>query len=62
MTSSIKGSRPGLTATLPFIAPVYILVLGVIVLPSLFVLWLSFQSSSFGQSATFVGLANYSKI
>ena len=49
-------------ATLPFIAPVHVMVLGVIVLPSFFVIWLSFQSSTFGQSARFVGLENYIRV
>jgi multiple sugar transport system permease protein len=35
------------------------MVLGVIVIPSFFVIWLSFQSSTFGQSASFVGFDNY---
>lgn len=47
------------TAGFPFLVPVYVLVLGVIVLPALYVIWLSFYASSFGQSPTFVGLANY---
>lgn len=38
------------------------MVLGVIVIPSFFVVWLSFQSSTFGQSATFVGLENYIRV
>ena len=42
-----------------YIAPVHVLILGIIVLPSVFVLWLSFQASSFGQSSSFVGFANY---
>jgi len=48
--------------TLPFIAPVHVMVLGVIVIPSLFVIWLSFQSSTFGQSARFVGWDNYVRV
>jgi multiple sugar transport system permease protein len=45
-----------------YVMPVHLLVLGVIVLPALFVLWLSFQASSFGQAASFVGLENYIRI
>jgi multiple sugar transport system permease protein len=37
-------------------------VLGVIVIPSFFVIWLSFQSSTFGQSARFVGSDNYVRV
>ena len=45
-----------------YIAPVHVLILGIIALPSVFVLWLSFQASSFGRSTSFVGLANYVQI
>jgi multiple sugar transport system permease protein len=38
------------------------MVLGVIVIPSFFVMWLSFQSSTFGQSASFVGFDNYIRV
>lgn len=47
---------------LPFLAPVHILILSVIVLPSLYVIWLSLNMSSFGQAPTFVGLKNYIRI
>lgn len=43
-------------------APVQILILSVIVLPSIYVIWLSFQSSTFGQNAEFVGWQNYVQI
>ncbi|MER9303983.1 sugar ABC transporter permease [Mesorhizobium sp. M0293] len=45
-----------------YATPVHLLVLGIIVLPAIFVLWLSFEASSFGQSATFVGLDNYIRV
>ncbi|KQZ13215.1 sugar ABC transporter permease [Mesorhizobium sp. Root554] len=44
---------------MPLIAPVHILILSVIVIPSLYVIWLSLGQSSFGQAQTFVGLQNY---
>jgi multiple sugar transport system permease protein len=47
---------------LPFIAPVQVLILGVIILPSIFVFWLSFQASTFGSDPVFVGIANYARI
>ena len=58
------GRRPrGLAGiSLPFIAPVHVMVLGVIVIPSVFVIWLSFQASTFGQSARFVGVENYVRV
>lgn len=43
----------------PLLAPVHVLILSVIVLPSLYVIWLSLNTSSFGQAPTFVGLKNY---
>lgn len=43
----------------PLLAPVHILILGVIVLPSIYVIWLSLNASTFGQAPTFVGLENY---
>ncbi|KGM31117.1 sugar ABC transporter permease [Inquilinus limosus MP06] len=54
--------RQGLAGALPLVASVHVLVLGVIVIPSIFVLWLSFQSSTFGQAASFVGLDNYARV
>ena len=58
------GRRPrGLAGiSLPFIAPVHVMVLGVVVIPSVFVIWLSFQASTFGQSARFVGVENYVRV
>jgi multiple sugar transport system permease protein len=47
---------------IPFIAPVHALILGVIVIPSALVVWMSFHVSSFGQAPQFVGWANYLKI
>jgi multiple sugar transport system permease protein len=41
---------------------VHVLVLSVIVLPSLYVAWLSLNASSFGQTPTFVGLQNYVRV
>lgn len=40
-------------------APVQILLLVVIGLPAIYVFWLSFQETSFGEAPVFVGLANY---
>ncbi|WP_082542373.1 MULTISPECIES: carbohydrate ABC transporter permease [unclassified Mesorhizobium] len=48
-----------LSQLMPLIAPVHILILSVIVIPSLYVIWLSLGQSSFGQAQTFVGLQNY---
>jgi multiple sugar transport system permease protein len=46
----------------PLLAPVHLLILGVIVLPSLYVIWLSLNTSTFGQEPIFVGLKNYIRV
>lgn len=53
--------RPDFFAYL-LLAPVHLLLLAVIALPSLYVLWLSLNHSGYGTDLEFVGLANYSKI
>jgi ABC-type sugar transport system permease subunit len=51
------------TATvLPFVAPAHLLVLGMIVLPSIYIVWLSLTHSTFGRAPSFVGLANYATV
>lgn len=47
---------------LPLLAPVHVLILSVIVIPSCYVVWLSLSSSTFGQAPTYVGLANYIRV
>ncbi|WP_276199386.1 sugar ABC transporter permease [Chelatococcus sp. XZ-Ab1] len=47
---------------LPYLAPALALLAFVILIPAVYVLWLSFQQSTFGRAATFVGFANYAKI
>jgi multiple sugar transport system permease protein len=49
-------------AALPFVSPALVLVGVVILVPAFHVAWLSFQSSTFGVSARFVGLDNYARI
>lgn len=44
------------------VAPVQLLVAGIILIPALFVLYLSFHTSSFGVAPEFVGLQNYQTI
>ena len=51
--------RSKTAAILPLVVPVHVLILSVIVLPSLYVVWLSLNTSSYGQAPTFVGLQNY---
>jgi multiple sugar transport system permease protein len=47
---------------LPFVAPVLLLMSAVILLPAIYVLYLSFHESTFGRAPSFVGFANYAKI
>ncbi|PXW54218.1 carbohydrate ABC transporter permease [Chelatococcus asaccharovorans] len=46
----------------PFLAPVHVLLLSIIVIPAFYVGWLSLNTSSFGQAPVYVGLANYVKV
>jgi multiple sugar transport system permease protein len=50
------------TAHWAFVAPVHVLLLAVIVLPAMYVVWLSLTTSSFGRAPVFVGLANYAHV
>lgn len=49
-------------ALLPFLAPVHVMLIIVIVLPAIYVFWLSLNVSTFGQAPVFVGFANYHKV
>lgn len=51
-----------LATRLALLAPTQGLVLAVLLLPALYLVWLSFHTSSFGQQAVFVGFANYAHI
>ena len=53
--------KPTLSAWL-LLAPMHLLLAAVIAVPSLWVLWLSLNESSYGTGLSFVGLDNYSKI
>jgi multiple sugar transport system permease protein len=61
-TGSIQRRRFAFSPAYLYASPVHLMVLGIIVLPALFVLWLSFQASTFGQAPRFVGLENYIRI
>ena len=56
----LLASRIG--AALPLIAPAQLLVLSLLVIPGLYVLWLSLHASTFGMAPRFVGLANYQHV
>lgn len=49
-------------SAIALVTPVQLMIGGIIFLPALYVFWLSLNQSSFGQAATFVGLANYAKV
>ena len=44
------------------LSPALLLLLGFLVLPAIYVGWLSFTASTYGQETTFVGLANYAAL
>ena len=46
----------------PFVLPALVVVLGVIIFPWLFTIWMSFQEWKVGAPTTFVGLANYLRL
>lgn len=52
----------GPRAAAALVAPAWILILAVLVVPAAYVFWLSFHESSFGQAPVFVGLKNYAAI
>lgn len=54
--------HPSSRAALPFILPALALMSVVILIPAIYVFWLSFQKSTFGVAASFVGFDNYIKI
>lgn len=49
-------------SAIALVTPVQLMIGGIIFLPAIYVFWLSLHQSSFGQAATFVGLANYAKV
>ena len=61
MAALATGERDSRSA-LPFVLPALALLAAVILIPAIYVLWLSFQESTFGKAATFVGFANYAKV
>ena len=46
----------------PLLAPAHLLVLTVIVLPGLYLVWLSLTASTYGRTPVFVGFANYAHV
>src|SRR5690606_13978745 len=57
-----KMKRKTLWGLVPLLAPVQLLLLSVIIIPSIYVICLSFHMSSYGQAATFVGWDNYIRV
>jgi multiple sugar transport system permease protein len=49
-------------SAIALVTPVQLMIGGIIFVPALYVFWLSLNQSSFGQAATFFGLANYAKV
>jgi multiple sugar transport system permease protein len=58
-----SGGRLGRRLTpWALVSPAQLMIGLIIFVPSLYVFWLSFQESSFGRAATFVGVANYAHV
>jgi multiple sugar transport system permease protein len=58
----MMNEQRGSLSALGLIAPAQLMLGLVIFLPAIYVIWLSFQQSTFGQNAVFVGTANYAKV
>jgi multiple sugar transport system permease protein len=58
----MMDEKRGSLSALGLIAPVQLMLGLVIFVPAIYVVWLSFQQSTFGQNAVFVGTANYAKV
>ncbi|WP_426959196.1 carbohydrate ABC transporter permease [Muricoccus radiodurans] len=54
--------RESLWTRLALLAPAQGMILAIIVLPAAYLIWLSFQASSFGVNARFVGWENYLRV
>lgn len=57
-----RAFRSRTAVALPLIAPAQLLIFTLLVIPGIFVLWLSLQSSTFGKAPAFVGLSNYAHV
>lgn len=65
MSSPDRRRQSRLKSALPvafMVGPVQLMVISMIFIPVLFVAWLSFNESSFGQAPVFVGLQNYVQV
>ena len=58
----MMDEKRGSLSALGLIAPAQLMLGVVIFVPAIYVVWLSFQQSTFGQNAVFVGTANYAKV
>jgi multiple sugar transport system permease protein len=58
----MMDEKRGSLSALGLIAPAQLMLGIVIFVPAIYVVWLSFQQSTFGQNAVFVGTANYAKV
>jgi len=58
----MNGTRGTPFAAFGLIAPVQLMLAVVIFIPALYVVWLSFQHSTFGQNAAFAGMDNYARV
>ncbi|UFN50963.1 sugar ABC transporter permease [Roseomonas sp. OT10] len=54
--------RDSFWTRLTLVAPTQAMIWGILVLPAIYLVWLSFHASSFGTGARYVGWENYAKI
>ncbi|MGF1626581.1 MAG: carbohydrate ABC transporter permease [Alphaproteobacteria bacterium] len=52
----------GFRAAFPFLAPVHLMVLGIIGIPAAYIVWLSLTHSTYGLAPTYVGFDNYARV
>lgn len=62
LATARRYARQLAAGPLPLLAPVHLLIFGVIVIPACYVVWLGFTSSTYGRAPSFVGLANYATV
>ena len=58
----VKDRRSARLVHYAMLCPTLVLLLAFLVLPAIYVGWLSFNTSTYGQDSTFVGLANYAQL
>jgi multiple sugar transport system permease protein len=61
-SSPLASASMSIATALLFISPAILLVVGILVIPAAYVVWLSLTVSTFGKAPTFVGFSNFAHI